>query len=148
VKKKEEVSASAEEITAPALAKLESSALPRGIELSDDESEDLIAPVAATATSAGPSEAGPSAPRVTAVPNTSGDWEFTRKLFVELNQEAIGIPDDGALVDLVSDDEEAMEDDTCEGKKVTPDDKVEEGTTTIDGSPEQAVVPPSPPPSA
>jgi hypothetical protein len=70
----------------------------------------LIASVAATV-GTGPSEAGSSVPRVTAVPYTSGDWEFAHKLFVELNREAIGIPGDGVLVDLVSDDEEATEDD-------------------------------------
>jgi hypothetical protein len=148
-KEKEEVSTSAMEITALALAVPRSNMPPQGIiELSDDESEDLIASTAATV-GADPSEARPSTPRVPAVPNTSGDWEFARKLFVDLNWEAIGIPDDGALVDLVSNEEEAVEDDASEGKKeVTPGDKVEEGTVAIDGSPEQAVVPPSPPPSA
>ena len=73
------------------------------------------------AASIGPSEAGPSAPWVTAVPHTSGDWEFAHKLFVELKQEAIVIPGDGALVDLVSDNGEAMEDNADEGeKKVAP----------------------------
>ena len=91
-KGKEETSVSTEEITAPALEEPESNALPRGVvELSDDEPEDLTASVT-TAASIGPSEARPSAPWVTAMPDTSGDWEFARKLFVELNWEAIGIP--------------------------------------------------------
>jgi len=99
-KGKEETSVSTEEITALALAGPESNALKRGVvEISDDELEDLTASVTATA-SISPSEAGPSAPRVTAVPDTSGDWEFAHKLFVELNREAIGISGDGALVDL------------------------------------------------
>ena len=71
------------------------------------------------------------------MPDTSGDWEFARKLFVELNREAIGIPGDGALVDLVSDDEEAM-----------LGDEEKEGTTAVNEPPEQAAVPPSPPPRA
>jgi hypothetical protein len=95
-KEEEEVSMSAVEITAPALAEPGSNMAPQGIiELSDDESEDLIASAAATV-GTGPSEAGPSVPRVTAVPYTSGDWEFAHKLFVELNREAIGIPGDGS----------------------------------------------------
>ena len=72
-KGKEETSVSTEEITAPALEEPESNALPRGVvEISDDELEDLTASVTATA-SISPSEAGPSAPWVTAVPHTSGD---------------------------------------------------------------------------
>jgi hypothetical protein len=98
-KEKEEATASTEEITTPALVKLESSVPPWGIiELSDDESKYLITSVTANI---GPSKPGPSAPWVTARP-MSDDLEFTRKLFVELNQEAIGIPDDVASVDLVS----------------------------------------------
>ena len=101
------------------------------------------------AASIGPSEARPSAPWVTAMPDTSGDWEFARKLFVELNWEAIGIPSDGALVDLVSDDEEATEDDADEGEKeVVLGNEEEEGTMAVDGPLEQATAAPSPPPSA
>jgi len=71
------------------------------------------------------------------MPDMSGDWEFARKLFIELNQEAIRIPSDGALVDLVSDEEE-----------VVPGDKEEEeGTTAVDEPSEQAIMPPSSPPS-
>ena len=83
------------------------------------------------------------------MPHTSGDWEFARKLFVELKQETIVIPGDGALVDLVSDNEEAMEDDTdeCE-KEVVLGNEEEEGTMAVDGPPEQATTAPSPPPSA
>ena len=73
----------------------ESNAPPKGvIELSDDESEGLIASFAATA-STGPSNAGPSAPRGTAVTDTSGDWEFARWLSAELNREEI--PGNGEL---------------------------------------------------
>ncbi|KAL6897399.1 hypothetical protein ACP4OV_007095 [Aristida adscensionis] len=36
----------------------------------------------------------------------TGDAEVARRLFVELNRELIGIPGDGALVDLVSDEDE------------------------------------------
>jgi hypothetical protein len=83
------------------------------------------------------------------MPDTSGDFEFAHKLFIELNREAIGIPGDEALVDPVSDDEKATEDDVGEGEKeVAPGDKVEEGTTMVDRPPEQAAMPPSPPPSA
>ena len=72
-KGKEETSVSTEEITALALAGPESNALPRGVvEISDDELEDLTASVAA-ATSASLSEARPSTPRVTTVPDMNGD---------------------------------------------------------------------------
>ena len=135
-KGKKETLVSTEEITTPSLAELESSEPPRGIvELSDDELKDLTASVVAAA-SASLSEAGPSAAWVTAMPDMSGDWEFARKLFIELNQEAIRIPSDGALVDLVSDEEE-----------VVPGDKEEEGTTAVNEPSEQAIMPPSSPPS-
>ena len=66
-----------------------SNVVPKGvIELSDDESEGLIASFAATA-STGPSNVDPSAPRGTAVPDTSGDWEFARWLSADLNREEI-----------------------------------------------------------
>jgi len=52
-------------------------------------------------------------------------------------------------VDLVSDGEDVEEGHIGEGEyAAVPGDKEEEGTTAIDGPPEQAVVPPSPPPSA
>ena len=53
------------------------------------------------------------------------------------------------MVDLVSDNEEAMEDDTdeCE-KEVVLGNEEEEGTVAVDGPPEQATTAPSPPPSA
>jgi hypothetical protein len=51
---------------------------------------------------------GPSAPRFAARPDTSSDKEFARRLFVELNREAMGIPKDGGLVVLSSDDEEEV----------------------------------------
>jgi hypothetical protein len=84
----------------------------------------LVAPIPA-ATSANPSGASPSTPRVAAVANTSGDWEFARKLFIELNREAIGIPDDWALVDLVSDDEDVAIAYASKAKEVTPGDDEE-----------------------
>lgn len=108
----------------------------------------LVTSVAATA-SAGPSNVGPSTPRVAVVPDTSGDWEFAQKLFVELNREAIGIPGDGALVDLVSDDEDIMEADTGKvEKEVTLGNKEEEGTAADDGPSEQVALSLCPPPSA
>ncbi|CAD6213234.1 unnamed protein product [Miscanthus lutarioriparius] len=72
-KEKGEASASTEEIAAPILGAPEDSVPPWGvIELSDDESDGLVASIAAAA-NIGPSEASPSPPRVAAVPNTSGD---------------------------------------------------------------------------
>ena len=86
MKKREgEVAASIEEVTATASGEPESNAPPEGvIGLSNDESEDLIASLVAT-TNTSPYEARPSTPWVTVEPNTSGDLEFTQKLFVELN---------------------------------------------------------------
>ena len=53
------------------------------------------------------------------------------------------------MADLVSDDEEAKEDNANEGEKeVAPGNKEEEGTMAVDGPPEQATTAPSPPPSA
>lgn len=66
----------------------------RVIELFDDESEDLVASFAAT-TDAETSGAGPSTHQDAVVPNTSGDFEFARQLFIELNREVMGIPGDG-----------------------------------------------------
>ena len=149
MKEKGEATTSTEEVAAPAPEESESNALSQGvIELSDNEPEDLIASIA-TATSAGPSEAGPSTPRVAVMPDTSGDWEFAQKFFVELNWEAIRIPDNRALVNLVSDDEDTMEADAGKAKKeVTPDGEGEEGDATADDRlPEQTAVPPSPLPS-
>lgn len=93
--------------------------------LSDDESEDLV-PLRAGKCVASPRD-GPYTPHVAVVPNTSGDEEFARKLFVALNREAIGIPGDGALVDLVSDSEE------------------EEGAGKGGSPPQESVLPKSPP---
>lgn len=79
----------------------------------------------------------------------SGDWELARKLFVELNWEAIGIPGDGALVDLVSDEEDHGEPNADEVEEdVAPGDKEEEGNAANDGPLEEGVVPPNPPPRA
>ena len=58
---------------------------------------------------------GPSAPCAVGSPDTSRDEEIARKLFVELNREAISIPGDGGLVILSSDsEEEAAEEDAGE----------------------------------
>lgn len=148
VKKEEgEAVVSTEEVAAPAPGEPKSNAPREGvIELSDDESEDLIASLAA-AVSARPSKARPSTPRVAAVPNTSDDQEFARKLFVELNWEAIGIPGDGALVDLVSDNEETVEADAGEAKEEVALGGEEEDAAD-DRPSEQDAVPPSPSPSA
>lgn len=64
------------------------------------------------------SSAGPSSSRAAALPDTSGDEEFARKLFVLLNHRALGICGDGALVDLVSDDDE----EDAAGNSPTPGD--------------------------
>lgn len=80
------------------------SAAKKVTKLSDDESEGLAALDIPTSTV--PAEAGPSAPRVSARPDTSCDKEFPRALFITLNREALGIPGDGGLVDLVSDEED------------------------------------------
>ncbi|CAD6219105.1 unnamed protein product [Miscanthus lutarioriparius] len=149
MKEKGEATTSTEEVAAPAPEESESNVLSQGvIELSNDEPEDLIASIAVAA-STGPSKARPSTPRVAIMPDTSDDWEFARKLFVELNREAIGIPGDGALVDLVSDNEDTMEADAGKAKKeVAPDGEGEEGDATADDRlPEQTAVPPSPLPS-
>jgi hypothetical protein len=147
---------------------LGSGALPQGvIELSDDESEGLIASFTATG-GTGPFDASPSTPRVTTLPDMSGDWEFAcrlsmelnreeipgdkelaQKLFVELNREALGTTGDGALVDLVSDDEDiAAAGINGEAEKAVSSDEEEEDAATHNRSPEQADAPPSPPPSA
>lgn len=126
----------------------ESSVLPpkKVIELSDDESKSLVVS-RVVASCAIPTEASPSAPRVAAVPDTSGDKAFARALFIELNREAIGIPGDGALIDLVSDEEDygASSGDKEEGG-VTPGEEKEEAASG-DGLESQVAVPPSPPPS-
>lgn len=135
-KEKEEVVMSTAGTTSLAPEGLESGAPPHGvIELSDNESKGLMASFVATANS------GPSVPRVTTAPDTSGDWEFARrlstelnreeipsdrkfaqKLFVELNREALGTPGDRALVDLVSDDEGGVATSTGEvAEEVAPD---------------------------
>ncbi|CAD6336857.1 unnamed protein product [Miscanthus lutarioriparius] len=51
---------------------------------------------------------GPFAPCAAGSPDMSRDEEITRKLFVELNHEAIGILGDGGLVILSSDSEEEV----------------------------------------
>jgi hypothetical protein len=72
-KEKEEATASVVGITTLALEGPESSAPLKGvIELSDDESEGLIASFTAPA-SVDPSSTGPSTAWVTTVPNTSGN---------------------------------------------------------------------------
>ena len=83
-KEKEEAVMSTAGTTSLAPEGLESGAPPHGvIELSDDESEGLVASFVDTANS------GPSVPWVTTTPNTSGDWEFARRLSTELNREEI-----------------------------------------------------------
>jgi hypothetical protein len=73
---------------------------------------------------------------------------LAQKLFVELNREAIGIPSDGAMVDLISDEEDFGEPDASEAEEDTAlGDKEEEGSMADDGLLEQAVVPPNAPPS-
>ena len=140
-KEKEHAMSSAAKIATLAPKGPESSALLKGvIELSDDESKGLIASFAATA------GAGPSAElNREEIP---GDRELAWKLFVELNREAIGIPGDGGLVDLVSDDEGVAAADAGEEKEVVPGDEEKEGTLADNGLPEQTAAVPSPPPSA
>lgn len=94
---------------APIVPKVEVPSPKEVIELSEGEELDDPIPsgVAARADSSG---AGPCAPRVAVPPDTSGDEEFARRLFVSLNRDAIGIPGDGALVDLFSVDDEEEED--------------------------------------
>ena len=73
MKEEEETMASAAGIITLAPEGPESSVPLKGvIELSDDESEGLIASFTATANT-GPFDASPSTPRVPAVPDTSGD---------------------------------------------------------------------------
>lgn len=116
------------------------------IELSDDESESLVVPgVVASATR---SEAGPSAPRATAPPDTSGDEAFARELFITLNREAISIPGDGALVDLVSDEEDYGASSDSEEEEGTALDEEEEKAASSGELPAQTAASPSPPPSA
>jgi hypothetical protein len=117
------------------------------VELSNDELEGLITSVIVTA-SAGPSDPGPSIPWVIVVPDTSGDYELARKLFIDFNQEAIGIPGDEALVDLVSDEDSKEPDANKAEEDTATGDEEEEGTTVDDEPSEQGVMSPSPPPSA
>ena len=88
------------------------------IELSDeDEPEGSTPPVgaapAALVISTAPAASaipGSSTPCAFGWPDKSHDEEIARRLFIELNREAIGIPGDGGLVILGSDnDEEATE---------------------------------------
>ena len=89
MKEKEEAVAGTTGIATLAPEGLESSASPKGvIELCDDESEGLNASFTAT-TSTGFSNASPSAPRDTAILDTSGDSEFACRLSAELNWEEI-----------------------------------------------------------
>ena len=140
-KEKEQAVSSAAKIATLAPKGPESSALLKGvIELSDDESKGLIASFAATA------GAGPSAElNREEIP---GDRELAWKLFVELNREAIEIPGNGALVDLVSDDEGVVAVDAGEEKEVILGDEEKEVASTDVGLPEQTATVPSPPPSA
>lgn len=97
---------STEEVAARALEASGPNAPPMEVvELSDDESEGLMASIA-SATSTGPSNPSPSIPPIIIVPYTSDDFELAQKLFVEPNREAIDIPSDGALIDLISDEED------------------------------------------
>jgi hypothetical protein len=132
MKEKGEASVSTEETATLAPGEPEVSVAPQGVnELS--KWGGLVASVVAAAC-AGPSNAGPSTPWVATIPYTSEDWEFAQKLFVELNREVIEISSDGALVDLVSDDEDIVEADTSKAEKeVASGDKEEEGTMTDDG---------------
>ena len=128
------------------LPKSSTSAVKKVIKLSDDESEGLAA--LDVPTSAVPAEDSPSAPRVFARPGTSGDEEFARALFVTLNHEALGIPGDGGLVDLVSDEDYgASSGGEQEGGMASDEEKKEEAASG-DASPSQAAESPSPPPSA
>lgn len=145
-KEQAEASTSIEEIATGALEALGPNVLPKVVvDLSDEESEGLIASVTTT-TDTGPSDPGPSIPRVTIVLDMGGDWELARKLFVEMNLEAIEIPGDGASVDLISDKEDygepnasKVEEDAASGNKE------EEGTMADDELSDQAGVPPSSP---
>jgi hypothetical protein len=72
-KEKEESMVSSAKIAIPAAGCPESSASPKGvIELSGDESKGLIASFAAIADTS-PYDAGPSTPRVLAIPDTNND---------------------------------------------------------------------------
>jgi len=62
--------------------------------------------LATSVTSVVPDIPRPSTPCAIGQPDMSRDEEIARKLFVELNREAIGIPRDGGLVILSSDSEE------------------------------------------
>lgn len=126
------------ESTAPTLKEV--------IELSDDESENLV--TSGVTASAVPSEASPSTPCVAAPPDTSGDEEFARQLFISLNREAIGIPGDGALVNLVSDEDYGASSGGEEEEGVAAGEEEKEEASSGGGSPAQATASPSPPPSA
>ena len=63
-----------------------------------------VAPVVSTALDV----PGPSAPCTAGSPDMSHDEEIMRRLFVELNREAISILGDGGLVILSSDSEEEV----------------------------------------
>ncbi|CAD6270936.1 unnamed protein product [Miscanthus lutarioriparius] len=71
---------------------------------------------------------GPSSPRATGPLDTNCDAEIVRKLFVELNREALDVLADDDLVFLSSDDEE----DVVEEGKVGEEEK--DGATGSGGS--------------
>lgn len=122
-----------EQSEAPAVAvlKVEPASPGKVIKLSDgDEPEGPI--LSGAAVHVASSSTGPSAPCVAGLPDTSGDEEFVRKLFVELNCEAIGIPGDGSLVILDSDEE---------GNDNEKEDAVGNGASSSDG---EAAPKPSP----
>ena len=121
------------------------SALEVVIELFDeDEPKDLALlvgpiPVAPASTAALASIAltalyipGPSAPCTAGSPDTSRDEEIARKLFVELNREAIGIPRDSGLVILSSDNEGEV------AKEEDADEEEEENEPASGGSPSRS----------
>ena len=115
------------------------------IELSDeDEPKDLAPlvgpiPVAPAPTAALASVAltalyipGPSAPCTAGSLDKSRDEEIARKLFVELNREAIGILGDGGLVILSSDSEGEV------AKEEDADEEEEENEPASGGSPSRS----------
>lgn len=91
--------------------------------LNDDELLDPSPPSAAAAPTAPDAFVTPNAPIIPAtadIPEPTapcalaawsdarGDEEFARRLFIELNREAMGIPKDGGLVILSDDDEKEV----------------------------------------
>jgi hypothetical protein len=115
------------------------------IDLFDDESDGLIASFTAAA-DAGTSSTGPLTREDTAVPNTSGDFEFARQLFIKLNREAMGIPSDDSLV-VLSSDEDYRASDAGEVEEDTGSDGEDEKGQIDEAPAEQRTSSPSPPPS-